>query len=1002
MVNETAMQASYNQKNPDSAEFLENIPPRVTAAPETSKVEVQAVDISEENGPLSDAYSFSTPAPRDDNRGKKEKSELSGFQSALTPILKHLNIDNNRLSPESLKHVFSKKQLSKSTGKSAHHPSSDLSTTPLRKTEGGKGAPVCLLDFEYLPEVTFLDVTNDPTVELSTNEPVLCESAPVIPKVGNENNAKPPDSPKPAEKTSLNPHARIVVLSNNPSSSVCSRITETYLPEITLLDVSRDSELSPVGQISSFNITQDTLPLANMNINKAVSELREETESLDTVQNEKLSSARLQSINCVRENAIKISLEVTEDIILGNVVENSLTSSELSGKNEKPQVTDEKTLDANPVNITHVISSSHEMPVQCSGLSSCLECNSSSKSVISEWDSKFTENPDTVEDVNEELLTDCDTDTARKVSQQNTEMDVSKNGTLTVLQPSNLSASSDLSSTASISCPDNKTLDLATPSVDSLKECESTDETQSATKKLPCIVNQNYSAGNESNQHKVQNATFDHWSPQKSSSNTILPEDVTTNLHLQNNTFDCKPPSQQNATITLSENSSSDSHHNTLDKTSSPKVCSLTISLKDKSSEVHPREMPKQNAITVAAEPNVSMQKNPNSSFEANPVLESVSGSGEREGRDHSESGLPVTQSLSDASSHQSMETENNKGDTFNLDETLDLKADPMITSTPMPNCKLFHCDKEREADKILAVQKKLYGDGPSKPDDQPPSNIVCDRKTLFTQNTPRFLKPPLKVTSQLLKNKPGSTLLGRLEPVTSGLPVKKQRIQPEPVRNAASQESQGTTGLSGSYSLRSTTAASKLPSSGLQRPQPGVIPSVVQRAGPGLRPPSARSNTMSSSTEKPCGPTAANAVTRNAQGKKHQLTRGHALPVTKRKKMDPGVPSSITETTASACNSYDSTNKTRNMKQPTTSQRSLPAKSQRNDAAVPSAPAETSASCDDSSRGRAIKQPATSHRALLAKPQNHGCAKCSTLEGQLKEKSEEIQRLKAELLKYK
>ena len=66
-------------------------------------------------------------------------------------------------------------------------------------------------------------------------------------------------------------------------------------------------------------------------------------------------------------------------------------------------------------------------------------------------------------------------------------------------------------------------------------------------------------------------------------------------------------------------------------------------------------------------------------------------------------------------------------------------------------------------------------------------------------------------------------------------------------------------------YSLSSVLIlASKLPSSGLQRPQLSGIPSVFQKAAPGVRPPSARINTAACSTsDKPCGPTGTLKVVR-------------------------------------------------------------------------------------------------------------------------------------------
>ncbi|XP_072229794.1 uncharacterized protein [Leuresthes tenuis] len=975
MASETTTQASFPQDIPEEDECRENIAPGVAAEAGTSKPKVQAEDgmcysstqLSEQNGLLSNTSTFSTPDPTNAIGGSKSKSRLSGFQSALTPILKYLNIGNSRPPPDALKHGFPPSNQ-KSSGVSPRHPGSDFSTHSGR-AGGGTSAAVCLLDYEFLPEITLLDFTCDSTMQLTTNDSVLPGSAPATPKLckavtcAEENDADPPEFPKALVKTtSTDPDVRIDAPSWNKSSPVSSKILERYLPDITLLDVSSDYALSPLDPISSMDITQNSSPLDHSKTNRALSEVGEdiveEPDRSDTIQNEETSSTSIHSVKCVRENVLKTSLEGTRDITMGSVLENSKSSLEPGGQTmEMPQASADNTLDTKPVNVTNDINSSSDMSTQCAHFStSAQECKVTSNRVDSEHESEPIETPDTVEK-NEELLSNCDTESTNRVPQEDLKTDVSGNGTFTVVQPSNLSASSDFNSTASISCPENKTLPAST--VNSPKvESDATDQAQSVATEASCVENQSCSAVKEITLCEVQNTTFDKFSLEKSSGSTTFGESVTASLRPQNNTFDCKPPSQQNATITLSETSSSDSQHNTLDKPSSPKVCHLTTSLKDDSAEVHPPELPKQNETADAAESNGKKVESPNGTVEANPLLQSLTGGGGNESNDHSQSGQLLTESLSDSSSHQSINTENNKANPFSLDETLDLRAESLITSTPMTNCKMFNLDSEREAGKILTVQKKLYGDGPSKPADQPPSNIVCDRKTFLTQPAAKSIWPPSKIASQLAKFKPASVPLKRLEPVTSGLPLKRQKA--EAVRNSAPpEEPQMTTGIPNSYNLRSTTAvlASKLPSSGLQRPQLSGIPSVFQKAAPGLRPPSARINTEACSTsDKPCGPTAANVVPKNPQGRKYPFTRGEAFSVSKRKKLG---------------------------------------------AAVPTSTGDALTSCDVTNKARAMKQPATSHRALQAKPQGHGCAKCSLLEEQLKEKSEEIQRLKEELLKY-
>uniref|UniRef100_UPI003AAFA776 uncharacterized protein n=1 Tax=Centroberyx gerrardi TaxID=166262 RepID=UPI003AAFA776 len=484
-------------------------------------------------------------------------------------------------------------------------------------------------------------------------------------------------------------------------------------------------------------------------------------------------------------------------------------------------------------------------------------------------------------------------------------------------------------------------------------------------------MNHSCSAAETSGLCVLQNNTFNMHSLQKSNGNIILGEASTTAVCLQNNTLDTKPLSKLSGTIALSESSSSP--QNTLDMPPSPKLSNPTTSPKDNTFEAHTPGLSKLNGTTTGAEANAKTVDLRDSTFEANPVVVAVSGAETGETKEQSQSVLPMTDGLSDTLDHQSMDMENNKAAAFNLDDSLDLRSDSFVTSTPMPDSKMINLIAERGGGKASEVQKKLYGDGSSKPDgpSKPvsqvaaPSNIVSDRKTFLTVPAAKSLLPPSRAASQLLKYKPVSAIPGRFEPPTAGPPMTRQRAQAEASRNTAASDAlpQETTGISSSCNGRAAVTGSKQPGTGLRRPQPSGIPSATQRAIPSLRPPSARSNTAaaSSNTDKPRGPTASNPMkTAQApsQTKKHLLTRSEALPLAKKKKMDAPVPPASAEASTS--------------------------------------------SCDPASRARNLKLPAPSQRAMLAKPQSHGCANCAQLEQQLKKKSEEITRLKEELLKYK
>ncbi|XP_037611971.1 serine-rich adhesin for platelets-like isoform X1 [Sebastes umbrosus] len=701
-------------------------------------------------------------------------------------------------------------------------------------------------------------------------------------------------------------------------------------------------------------------------------------------------SPEITLLDVTRDPELPQGEELSTMYTQGSVFENSRPLLEPSEPNTvKIQTSADDTFGTHPANFTHDISSSSDKSVQCAASQSSIsdvQCNTSSKTVTSELHGEPVLTSNAVEANSEEPLSSHDAESTSKEPQPSPKTSESVNNTFTSLQPSQLSSSADSNTTAQ-----NKTLDVSPSNVNSPKaESEATDQAISVSNnstETSLVINQNSSAVKAGGSCDMQNATFDRHSLQKSSANTILGDAGAATFCLQNNTFDTKPPSKQNGTITLSETDSSDSHQNTFDKPSPLKGCNATSSPKENNSEVHPPEVSKHNGTPASTDPNAKTADTPESTFEVNPA-------GETQGL--SQSCLPLTDGLSDNSesilTNQNMDTEDNKANTF----------DPLITSTPMISCKIVNFNTQREEGKIIVAQKKLYGDGPSKPDGQVPSdvpsNIACDRKTFLTQPAAKSLLPPPKAASQLLRHKPASALPGRFEMLTSGLPMTRQRTQAEALRNTTAPDTLQTSGISSSYKLRATTTGSKQTNPGLQRPRLSSMPSGIQRAATGLRPPSLRSNTQAaSSTNKLNGPTAAtNPVMRTSQAKKQPLTRGEAFPIAKRKKMDTTLPPSCAEFSITSC---DAANGSKNLKPAIATKRALPAKTQRDNAAVPaSTAAEISTSCDVS-RARALKQPATSHRAQLAKPRGHGCANCVVLEQQLKMQSEEIRRLKEELL---
>ncbi|CAK6970946.1 mucin-3A-like isoform X1 [Scomber scombrus] len=990
----------------EADEGRENIPPGAIAAAGTSKPKVQGLDVEGysstppfgENKPLSDMHTFATPA-----RSKSGViSPIIGLQSTLTPTLKcwydiyRINeklAGKKRPSAEPLKHGNNPRQsffpsgnatanCQKSTRSTSQHPNSDFSSSHSGRSVAATDTRAHWLDEEYFPEITLLDVTSESSMELTSNGLVPPGSVPVTPVSARELVRKPEQ-----------------VADMNPNSKMSSTLTSKW--EIS-------SFLLPGGEISSLEVTQDISHVDSLKNSKLSSELSgqimAETGRLERIQisSEELSSTlngntissfSEQSDKCAGENAVKPFLEVTRDISMDSVFENSRPSLELSGQNVgKIQTPVEDTLDPHPANDTRDINSSGDMSAQCAASqisTSDMQCNTSSKNVTCDLP------VDPVEENDDELLTSHETALSSKVVQPIIKTAGSVNSTFTTLQLSLLSASTDLNTTAQMSYLQNKTLDLPLSNVSSpTAQSEATGQAGSVSKNTPkpsCDMNQYCASANASDSSDVRNATFDRHSLQKSSGNTILGEAAAaTTFCLQNNTFDSKPLPKQNGTITLSETSSSDSHQNTLDKSCPPEVCNTTTSPKDKKSEVHSPELSNHSGTPASTDTNAKMVDPAESTFEVDPAVEAASGAGPCETEDHSSSGLPMADGFSDSLGHQSMHLDNNKANAFNLDDTLDLKSDYLITSTPMTNCKTVNFNVERDEGKAKAAQKKLYRDGPSKPVGQVPSNIVCDRKTFLRQPAVKSLLPNTKA-SQLLKYKPASLLPGRFEP--SGLLMTRQRTQVEALRNtAASDTPREASGVSSSYNLRAATTGSKLPNSALRKTHMGGIQSGIQRSAPGLRPPSTRSNTLaSSSADKLRGPTATIPVTKSSQTKKHLLTRGEPLPTAKKKKTDAPLSSGCAESSTSS----NAANRSKYLKPPTTGQRALPSKTQRDDAAVPASTAENSTSCDAASGAKNLKRPVTSQRVMLAKTQGHGCANCIVLEQQ-------IQRLKEELLQYK
>lgn len=837
MANLTTVQICPAQEVEGIDECSENIPPGVIAVPGTSTLKDQDGDVSgcssaHQSGENDPHYAFSTPAPTSQN----SKMGLSGFHSALTPVLKQLNIQNKYSSSPS--HGITN---SWSITRSNQPSDTDIAGACSRRFLGDVNAPVCWLTDECLPEVSFLDVTCDTTLQLSKNNSALPDSMPSPPVttgfVHTVNTpktfiSKKPDvihcgiSKKPVSvykgkqtregtvsETSSNKHqtpqhnhtsklfnvteehsqvaGEIVSGKGNMVVDVPESIDaplrwldDRYFPEITLLDVTHDSEFSPKAEIPSLEVMQD-IPVSGVQSDLPSSALDRKVEAEPGTQNtddakELLSmldanvidttrSLCEQSDKCVPKSTPNISFEVTRDISMKSALEDSQPSLVSSGQCvAKIQTSLEGMPGVHPVNVTRDISSSGDMSVSCAA-SHTAECNSGSQNTTSEALFDLGATSANVTGNSQELLK---SQLTSKLSEDSPKPTRSVNGTFTVAPQSNQNTPSPVNTTAEILGPQNKTLDLPPLIGCSSKAQKDVNgqpgmESQNTNKSSLVSVN-NTSCGVPID---TQNTTFEKL--QKSTGSAISGEDGANNSS-QNNTFTVKL-SGENGTITMSETSSSDSQRSALDGPSPQKIYNSAKSPKQGCVETPPPVTNKQYETAVALSDTRTLN---NHETESNLAVEVAFTDAQLETKDHSNSSLPMKDGSFDPSGHHSLETDERKDNTFNLDDTLDLRGHSLITSTPMVTLKMFNFSTEREEGKsVMAAQKKLYKDSPSQSNHpvqaEVPSNTAA-----------KSLLPSLKTTSQLLRYKPASTLPGCPEPSVSGLPVTRQKRQAAALRN--------------------------------------------------------------------------------------------------------------------------------------------------------------------------------------------------------------------------
>ncbi|XP_055006445.1 uncharacterized protein LOC110159723 isoform X2 [Boleophthalmus pectinirostris] len=933
MANQNIETSSFGNQKQENEECCENVPP---------------VSFLSETGPA-------TPTATLNDKGKPR---LSGLQSALTPILKYLNIGNKSPSPLP--------NLSFNNGPAKPSIASILSFADKKNYASS------VLN-ENLPDITLLDVTCDSTMNVTRN--TQCNSAPSSP-VSVKEFKKP-----------------LQVLDVNLSSKLCPTLTPIHwlhdeiLPEMTLLDDTCDSPMPLTRQGFAHSDSVPGTPICETETPKTPTEndveitskgsliltskpyssyvmSEKETQILETSDDwspkkrpletceimlsktaklevsqcslEKISSTFTGNFthsissgsgvsDSIVEDVKKVQLQVTQDISMNSTLESSKSSSENSTqKLEKSQ----RAVEA-PVNIT------------CDLITSNTGCNSinvTSEPRIEPVNTSPGEEPSHISD-----------DEGKNLNKT----EYINNTFTTVRGPT---ATQDLQ---------NRTLDLPTTTNICSSPTAENNNTNMSTKQVTpesnLVLNDHCSGPKFSQNCAMQNQTFEKDSLHISGGSTISEQAGTSIASLQS-TFANKP----NGTITYTETTAmGDKQHVTPEKSSPYRMKSMSTT------DPNPPKILCEN-IQATTDSNIKPTEPQQSIFNVNTPIEDDSGSpGCSAG-----SVKAKEQPLCDSIIHHDTFTESHKANTFSLDNTFDFKTDPLVTSTPMPNSKAFIFTVEREEGKTAVAQKKLYGEEPNKPvvqvkSDVPP-NIVCDRKTFLPQPTTKQNMLPMKPPSLLSKFKPGSLLPKRHDLPTYGQPMKTNTAQ----------ILHQTTEITCSYNLRSTRAATsalKQPMSGLQKPSASSIPSGIHRAGHGLKPPQAKSmSSVPSGSDKPVGGTNPVAKT-TIPARKHPLPKTDALPAAKKKKMA----------------SLD-TAKAKSLKPPSHTQRTLPVKPPKHDFAVPPSDAT-----ELTSRFRTLRPPTTSLKAHIAKPLCHSCATCSLLQEQLKLKDEEIKQLKEELLKW-
>ncbi|XP_024913254.1 flocculation protein FLO11-like isoform X4 [Cynoglossus semilaevis] len=951
MEQDTTVSLLCFEENPEADE---NLSLKAIVLDEMSKPTVKvnaegnsSTQLGGENQPQSENC-ISNPS-----QGSGKKSRMSGFRSALTPILKYLNTGNRRQPMEPLKCERNSLQSlsTNSMGVNCQQAMGMSSQYPFST----KTSNVCWLDEECLPEITLLDDAYE-----SRNNSALLESMPATPmkpqssmeSVRHHNDGRleaerdafsvsDKESQSSPLKTQMDSSAKANLQLNTAVENSSAQTPVTVLEKtVSAMPCLRDDtfeckENGPVnlaqnetGQVA-LNVNNISPPHVSnplecaqkSNAEVRLSKLCKQNETISISVGETVTPETSQrTVGGYLPETTLLDVTRDSDFLLETSISMVKVAQEVSPMDVGEESRCFSDLGVQPANITYDMSVSSDVQAQQTNTSDIHRNNS--LIIVNPESSVEPMNMSNSWDANAKEPTaknDCESMVVE--TQSSPKKGGSVRNTFTITPSSKLSTpfSSDKAT-----CLRDNTVDLSESNATNPKALGEIGgaDLSADLKKAETSLTRHVTAHSD-----LQNATFEWQANPKSTGSNGLGE-VVAGTFCPERTFDSKPPCTQSDTITLSEVSSSVNCSATADKPSLSDTNSSTSNQVESVNKEAPSEVLKQSGTRPSTDSQTKTTNTTVSILEANPAPEVTPVAG--------------NQPTSLTSDVASLDGEK-RNTTFNLDDTLDMKSEPLVTSTPMPHFKVFPVTMEHCTDvEAPGAQKSLYGKEPA-----------AQLKSKIASAQPRTCEP--------FYNQPMTRL----------------RTRAEALKGPAASEPAQTTGISSCQNVPATRKGSKL-NTFLSRP------SGFQRPATGIRPPPARTNAPTTGTEKLVVPTVHNPVVRPTQLRK-PLTRSETLPTAKRK-LDSVVPTSTTGASGQCVEG-----KGRALKQVKQSHRPQLTKPQSHDSVVPTSTTGASGQCGDG-KGRALKQFKQSHRPQLTKPQSHGCAECGE---QLQLQSEEITRLK-------